>query len=116
MEIPFVGYGDSRSLVKSLKVVQSVANDNGKIIQGHGGICESDRLTDDIRYIEEVRSMTAECLDSGKTAKEASAGIKLEDCLSKERTKFVTDSFGSFLWFHPANVERIYKELRSERG
>ena len=115
MEIPFVGYGNSRSLIRSLKVVQSIVKDDGKIIQGHGGVYGSERLTDDIRYIEEVRKRTTEYLDSGKRAEEASAGIKMEDCFSKERSKFLNDRFGSLLWCHPSNVQRVYEELRSER-
>ena len=116
MEIPFAGYGDSRVLARSLNEIGSMVKRGGKIIQGHGGICGSERLADDVRYIEDLRKRAAEYLDSGKTAEEASAGIKLEECFSKERAKVLTEGFGSLLWCHPANVERVYSELKLERA
>ena len=116
MELPFVGYGDSRSLVDSLKKVQSIAGKSEKIIQGHGGVCGAEKLSEDIRYIEYVRKRTAEYVGSGKSAEQASEGVKLEECFSKERAKSLTEGFGSLLWCHPSNVERIYSELKGNRA
>ena len=112
MELPFVGYGDSRSLVDSLKKVQSIAGSSEKIVQGHGGVCGAEKLSEDIRYIEHVRKRASEYVGSGKTAEQASEGVKLEECFSKERAKSLTAGYGSLLWCHPSNVERIYSELK----
>jgi len=116
MELPFVGYGDSGSLIDSLKLVQSIAGKSEKIIQGHGGICGAEKLSEDIRYIECVRKRTAEYIGSGKTVEQASEGVKLEECFSKERAKSLADGYGSLFWCHPSNVERIYSELKGNRA
>ena len=115
MELPFFGYGDSQDLIESLKKIQSIAGGAGRIVQGHGAVCSGERLTDDIRYLEDVRGRTAEYFESGKTAEQASAEIRLEDCITKEKFKFLSEGFGSLLWCHPANVERIYSELEGKR-
>ena len=98
-------------MVESLRKIQSIAGNKERIIQGHGGICGGERLDEDIRYVEDVRKKTAEYVGSGKTAEQASTGVKLEDCFSKERAKSLTDGFGSLLWCHPSNVRLIYGEL-----
>ena len=116
MQLPFVGYGDSGSLIDSLKLVQSIAGKSEKIIQGHGGICGAEKLSEDIRYIECVRKRTAEYIGSGKTVEQASEGVKLEECFSKERAKSLADGYGSLFWCHPSNVERVYSELKGNRA
>jgi len=116
MELPFVGYGHSGSLIDSLKLVQSIAGKSEKIIQGHGGICGVEKLSEDIGYIECVRKRTAEYVGSGKTAEQASEEIKLEECFSRERAKSLTEGFSSLLWCHPSNVGHIYSELKGNRA
>jgi cyclase len=112
MELPFVGYGDSRDLISSLKKVQSISRSRSKIIQGHGAICEIDKLDDDLNYIELVRSRATEYVALGKSVETASAEIKLEDCVTKERFQVLVEGFGSILWCHPENVKRVYSELQ----
>jgi glyoxylase-like metal-dependent hydrolase (beta-lactamase superfamily II) len=112
MELPFFGYGDSRALVESLKTVQSISR-GAKIIQGHGGICDSDKLEDDFSYIADLTRRTTEYLASGRTVEQATSDIKLEDCVSKERLQFLIKGFGSILWCHPENVRTIYAELET---
>jgi len=114
MEIPFVGYGDSRAQVESLEKIRSLSGKGTKIIQGHGAICRRSKLDDDVRYLDEVKRRTAEYVASGKTTKQASAGINLEGCVSKERYQFLSRRFKSILWCHPENVKRIYSELKRE--
>ena len=38
IEITFIGYGNSAALVESLRKIQSIAGNKGRLIQGHGGI------------------------------------------------------------------------------
>lgn len=110
MELPFFGYGNSEALIESLRKVQSISR-GAKIIQGHGGICDSDKLDGDLSYIAETTRRAAECLASGKTVEQASSDIKLEDCVSKERFQFLTEGFESILWCHPENVRTVCTEL-----
>jgi cyclase len=116
MELPYIWYGESQSLVESLKRVRSITGE-GTIIQGHGGTCSSQKLDDDISYIENVRRVASEYLDSGKTSKEASTGIKLRDCLTKGRFEgpwiMPLDLLISEL--HQENVLRIYGEVEKNR-
>lgn len=112
MELPFVGYGDSWELIESLIKVQQICKEGTRIIQGHGGLCNSKKLDSDMSYIEDVRKRTAEYVASGKTIEQASEGIKLEDCVTKERFQYLRERFGSILWCHPENVKRIYDELQ----
>ncbi len=116
MELPFFGYGESRALIESLKKIRSIAGARGKIVQGHGGVCAGERIADDIRYLEEVRRRTAEYVGSGKSAEQASAGIKLEDCVTKARFALLSERFGSLLWCHPSNVERAFSELAEKKA
>ena len=104
MELPFVGYGDSWELIESLIKVQQICKEGTRIIQGHGGLCNSKKLDSDMSYIEDVRKRTAEYVASGKTIEQASEGIKLEDCVTKERFQYLRERFGSILWCHPENV------------
>jgi glyoxylase-like metal-dependent hydrolase (beta-lactamase superfamily II) len=110
MELPFIGYGDSRALIKSLKKIQSMAGKKTQIIEGHGGICTSERLAGDISYIENLRKRVSEYVSSGKTIDKAEEEIELEDCITKERFENLTARFGAILWCHPENVKRIYNE------
>ena len=113
MEIPFFGYGDSRAQIESLRRVRSISKRGTKIVQGHGSVCGSRKLENDISYIQEVRRRTAEYVVSGKTAERASADIKLEDCVAKERYRLLSESFKSILWCHPENVRKIFSELKT---
>jgi glyoxylase-like metal-dependent hydrolase (beta-lactamase superfamily II) len=107
MELPYLWHGESQALIESLKRVQSIVR-GGKIVQGHGGICGREKLGGDVSYIENVRKLVAEYLESGKTAKEAAAGIKLADCVSMERIQSIPKLYEEV---HRENVERIYAEL-----
>ncbi len=111
MELPFVGYGNSKDLIHSLKKIQSIVGRGGKIIQGHGGICGGERLDSDMNYIETVRKRVGECIGSGKMVEQATADIKLQDCIAKERFETIASQFESILWCHPENVKRVYKEF-----
>jgi cyclase len=111
MEVPFIGYGDSRALISSLKRIESIAGAKGKIIQGHGGICEGAKLVGDIRYLENLNRIVAEHRNAGKTAEEAVASIKLADCVSEESFRSLSPFWRSLGWLQSANVKRIYAEL-----
>lgn len=115
MGLPYVGLGDSKALIDSLTKVRSISKGR-KVIQGHGGICGDEKLNHDIKYLEDIRKMTAEFVDSGKTADQASEKIKLEDCVTKERFESLSNESGFLLWCHPSNVKRIYKELKEGRA
>jgi len=108
IELPYIWYGDSKALIESLKRVQTVVGGGGRIIQGHGGICGSEKLDSDVRYIESLRSVVTEYFNAGKTIKEATAGVKLADCVSKERLESIPKPYEGV---HVENVERIYAEL-----
>jgi cyclase len=116
MELPFVGYGDSRALMESLKEVHQISKDGSRIIQGHGGLCDVKKLDSDMSYIEDLRKRTAEYVVSGRTVEQASADIKLEDCVTRERFQYLSKGFGSILWCHPENVRRVYSELEVRRA
>lgn len=117
MELPFVWFGDSNTLIDSLRKIRSI-DERAMIIQGHGEICSIKKIDDDIRYIESVKSIVQEYFDSGKSAKEAETGIKLEDCLTKDRFERMPAAWVqiSRASLHPANVVRIYGELDTRRN
>ena len=114
MELPFFGYGNSGALAESLRKVQSISR-GAKIVQGHGGVCDSDKLDSDTSYITETTRRVAEYFTSGRTVEQASSDIKLQDCVSQERFQFLTKGFESILWCHPENVKTIYSELEVRR-
>ena len=116
MEMPFFGYGDSRALIESLRRVGSISRRGTKIVQGHGGVCGSRKLEGDISYIEEVRRRTAEHVVAGQTAEGAAADIRLEECVARERYRFLSENFKSILWCHPENVRRMFSELKTTRA
>jgi glyoxylase-like metal-dependent hydrolase (beta-lactamase superfamily II) len=107
MELPYVMYGDSKALIESLKRVQAVVG-KGRVIQGHGGTCTSEKVDSDIRYIESLRSIVTEYFNAGKTVKEAKATVKLADCVTKERLESIPKFYEDI---HIENVERVYAEL-----
>jgi cyclase len=107
MELPYIWYGESQALVESLTRIRSIDR-RGKIVQGHGGICSPEKVKGDADYIENVRKLVREQLESGKTAKETAAEIKLVDCVSKERIASLPKFYRQI---HSENVEHIYGEL-----
>jgi hypothetical protein len=107
MELPYIMYGDIKALIESLKRVRTVVG-GGNTIQGHGGTCASEKLDSDIRYIESLRSVVTEYFNAGKTVKEAMAGVKLADCVTRERLESIPKPYEDI---HVENVERIYAEL-----
>jgi glyoxylase-like metal-dependent hydrolase (beta-lactamase superfamily II) len=107
MELPYIGYGESQALVESLRRIQSL-DKRAKIVQGHGGVCTHEKLKDDVSYIENVRRLVGGYLESGKTANESAAGIKLVDCIGEERIEGLA---GLYEEIHQENVKRIYAEL-----
>ncbi len=57
MELPFVGYGDSESLIRSLRAVQGLGV--ASIVQGHGGECDSSKVPSDMKYLETARKVVS---------------------------------------------------------
>jgi glyoxylase-like metal-dependent hydrolase (beta-lactamase superfamily II) len=107
MELPYIGYGESQALVKSLRRIQSL-DKRAKIIQGHGRVCTPEKLKDDVSYIENVRKLVGEYLISGKSANESAAEIKLVDCIGEKRTERLPRLYEEI---HQENVGRIHAEL-----
>jgi glyoxylase-like metal-dependent hydrolase (beta-lactamase superfamily II) len=107
MELPYVMYGDSKILIESLKRVRQIVG-GGRIIQGHGGTCTSEKLDSDIRYIESLRSLAGEYFNAGKTIEDAKASVRLADCVTKERLESIPEFYKGI---HAENVERVYTEL-----
>ncbi len=85
-----------------------VLDNNAEIVQGHGGICSPEKLHDDIGYIENVRELVRGYLKSGKTAKDAAAGITLADCIGEKRIANLPELNKEI---HRENVEHICAEL-----
>jgi cyclase len=107
IELPYIMYGDSKTLIESLKRVREVVG-GGRIIQGHGGTCTSEKLDADLRYLESLRSIVGEYFNAGKTVDEAKATVTLADCVTKERLKSIPKFYEGI---HVENVERVYAEL-----
>jgi cyclase len=107
MELPYLWYGDSRALIDSLMRLRSVVG-SGRMIQGHGGTCPSEKVNSDVKYIESLLSLVGESFNSGKSVEEAKTAIKLADCVSKERLEITPTSYEGV---HSKNVGRIYAEV-----
>jgi cyclase len=107
MELPYIWYGDSLALIEALRRVKSIDSE-AKIIQGHGGECDIEKLDWDIDYIENIRKIVAEYVSSGKTVEETKAKIQLVDC-------YPSDGVGSiprvYTDIHVENLERVHTEL-----
>ena len=107
MELPYLWFGDSLTLIDSLRSLKSTSA--GKVIvQGHGGLCSSEKLDSDIRYVESARKRVAECIGSGKTPKELVPLIPLSECLPSERFERMPVAYGEF---HSGNLEKLCGEL-----
>ena len=107
MELPYMGYGESQALLVSLRRFQSL-DKSAKIVQGHGEVCTHEKLKGDVGYIENVRNLVDGYLESGKTAKESAAEIKLVDCIGEKRVEGLPRLYEEI---HRENVERIHAEL-----
>jgi len=106
MELPFVGYGDSEKLINSLKSIQEM-NVN-TIIQGHGGLCEKSKLSEDIKYLETTRKIVEEYTDSGKSIEEI-LKLPMEFFLPPHRVERLHDSYKTVV--HKRNLSKIYEEI-----
>jgi len=106
MELPFVGYGDSKKLINSLMSIQEM-NVN-TIIQGHGGLCEKSKLSEDIKYLETTRKIVKEYTDSGKSIDEI-LKLPMEFFLPPHRVKRLHDSYKTVV--HKRNLSKIYEEI-----
>lgn len=111
IELPFVWFGESKPLVESLRKIKLIDN-KAKIIQGHGEVCSAKKIDEDIGYIENVAQITQEYLDSERSEEDAESGIKLEQCLPKERLETMPEVWARL---HPMNTVRIYRELNEQR-
>ncbi len=110
MELPFVAYGDSGKLIQSLKEIQSLKVK--QIIQGHGGLCKIEKLSDDIIYLETCKKHVSELLESGKKF-ENIVGSRIENFLPPNRIKSLHKAYKETV--HEANLRKIYSELRSSK-
>jgi len=106
MELPFIGYGDCEKLINSLTIIQKM--DVKTIIQGHGGLCEKSRLSEDIKYLETTRRIAKEYTDSGKSVDEV-LKLPIELFLPPHRVERLHDAYKTFI--HKNNVSKICEEL-----
>jgi glyoxylase-like metal-dependent hydrolase (beta-lactamase superfamily II) len=107
MQLPFIWYGDDRTLVESLQEVQKVLR-GGKVVQGHGGTCTREKLDNDIVYLQNLRSLVTERFDSGNTIEEIKSRIRMKDCVPGGWLKSVPRLYEDV---HTSNVERTYNGL-----
>ncbi|MFW9779851.1 MAG: MBL fold metallo-hydrolase [Candidatus Heimdallarchaeota archaeon] len=104
IELPFVKF-DSRKLLESLHKIKKM--DVDIIVQGHGSVCGKKKIQSDISYLESIRKLVQEQIDSGITEGQIQ-GIPLEECLSEPRKSLPRDYAESI---HHANLEQIRREL-----
>jgi glyoxylase-like metal-dependent hydrolase (beta-lactamase superfamily II) len=107
MELPYLWYGDSLTLIDSLRSLRSAAVGE-VIIQGHGGQCNEEKLDWDIRYVESARKRAAEYIGSGRTPKEVAQLVPLSECLPSERIERMPEAYGGV---HFENMEKLCEEL-----
>jgi len=112
MELPYIWFGDSRTLKDSLERLKPIVS-GMKIIQGHGGICGSEKLDLDIAYVESARRLAADCIKAGKTLKETSSEVSLDKCLPNHRIAQMPKAYTDI---HLDNLSRLYKEMAPEAG
>lgn len=112
MELPYLSYGDSRTLKDSLERLRPIVS-GMKIIQGHGGTCGSEKLDWDVAYIESAKRLAADCIKSGKTLKETSLEISLDRCLPNHRLERMPKAYDDV---HLENLDKLYKEIAAGTG
>lgn len=106
MDLPYIGYGDSEKLIQSLRAIERM--EVGKIVQGHGGVCEKSKVPEDVKYLETARKIVGEYVDSGKSREEIGK-LPVEMFLPGERCEQLHKVFKT--WVHGENLETIYDEL-----
>lgn len=107
MELPYIWFGNSQALIESLNRVFSI-DKKAAIVQGHGRICTGEKLKGDISYVENLRRLVTESVESGRDAQNTRTRVKLEDCVGKERVRSISKLYREI---HPQNVERVHAEL-----
>ncbi|MFW9855081.1 MAG: MBL fold metallo-hydrolase [Candidatus Thorarchaeota archaeon] len=104
IELPFVKY-DCKKLLESLHKIQKM--DVDIIVQGHGPVCGKEKIQSDISYLESIRKLVREQIDTGIPGGQF-PGITLEECLSEPRKSLPADYARTI---HPVNLEQIRREL-----
>lgn len=112
MELPYLWYGDGRTLEDSLEKLRPIVG-GMKIIQGHGGLCNSEKLDSDIAYIESARRLATDCIKSGRTLQEASSEISMDRCLPSHRLEQMPKAYNDI---HLENLDKLFKEIAAGEG
>lgn len=105
MDLPYIGYGNSKILIQSLKKILDMKIDF--IIQGHGPVSERIKVQEDIYYLQNIRKIAQEFIDANKSKEELQT-VPLKECL-KDNDRFVPDSYSKDI--HPVNLSKVYAEL-----
>ena len=77
---PFIDYSNGGSLdgaIAGLKVIEAAANDDTKVIPGHGPLASRDDVTKTIAMLEDARTLVGDLIAAGKTNEEILAANPL---------------------------------------
>lgn len=108
MELPYIFYGSSTDLIESLRIIEKMDLDT--IIQGHGGPCNKAKVEEDRKYVEDVRKVVGEGIQSDKPLDELRE-IPLDTFLTSERIKQMPAIFKDHI--HKENMAKVHAELTS---
>ena len=106
MTLPYVAYGNSEALLDSLQRIKSW--DVKVIVQGHGEVCNKDKLDLDIQYLERVRDVLAERINEG-AGPEKIQSLRIQEFIQEDFLVGMPSLYKERI--HKANLERIYQEL-----
>ncbi len=109
MDLPFIGYGNSRQLIDSLRTIQGMKLN--MIIQGHGNPCEKSKIAEDVQYLETARKIVREQLDESRSIDETLI-LPIESFLPSHRIEKLQDAYKEIV--HKENLGKIREEFLHE--
>jgi cyclase len=107
MDLPFVAYGSSEKLIRSLKELQR-GKRSDQILQGHGGLCTIEKLDENISYLESIQDVMGKEIASGRPADKA-IELPIDRFVSKSLVRKLSPAYKQTI--HIENLRRIYEEL-----
>ncbi len=108
MELPYIFYGSSTDLIESLRTIEKM--DLETIIQGHGRPCNKAKVAEDREYLESLRKLIGEGVQSGEPL-ERLEKTPLATFLTPERLDRMPAIFKDHI--HKENLVKVHAELTS---